>query len=118
MVSLNAAAIELLLKKGLSAEEILEVARAVEGKPSLDAQRQARYRARRDVSASEWESIRWRVFERDGFECQYCGEKEDLACDHVLPLIQGGKSTMENLTTACRVCNCGKSGRTPDEWLA
>jgi len=82
------------------------------------AERQARYRARKKLSDTEWYSLREAVFERDGYACTYCGATEDLACDHVIPLIQGGTNDMENLTTACRSCNCEKSGRTPEEWLA
>jgi 5-methylcytosine-specific restriction endonuclease McrA len=118
-MSLNAATIAVLLAKGLSGVDILDVARAMEvTTDSTSAERQARYRERRKLQQSDWDALRGRVFERDGFECQYCGAKENLHCDHVLPLIQGGANDIENLTTACRSCNCAKSGRTPEEWLA
>jgi 5-methylcytosine-specific restriction endonuclease McrA len=55
------------------------------------------------------------VFARDGNLCQYCGRRSDLTLDHVTPRHRGGPHTWENLTTACRTCNHGKGGRTPEE---
>jgi 5-methylcytosine-specific restriction endonuclease McrA len=55
------------------------------------------------------------VFARDGYSCQYCGGRNDLTLDHVTPRHRGGPHTWENLTTACRPCNHGKGGRTPEE---
>ena len=115
---MNADALAYLAEKGLSIQEIIEFARLSERKrDNTAAERQARYRQRRDVTPPEWEVIRFQIFERDGFACTYCGETEELACDHIVPLVQGGLSTPDNLTTACRACNSEKSGRTPGEWL-
>lgn len=56
------------------------------------------------------------VFHRDGFMCQYCGERgRDLTLDHVVPRHRGGRPTWENLVTACKRCNHRKAGRTPKE---
>lgn len=60
-----------------------------------------------------WEKLRFEVFKRDNFTCQYCGRnvKEDkikLACDHVIPKSKGGQNVLENLITACFQCNNGK----------
>lgn len=55
--------------------------------------------------------IRFRVFWRDRFTCQYCGRKAPeivLELDHVIPVSKGGRTTMQNLVTACRECNAGK----------
>lgn len=114
-------AIRFLAEKGLSALEIAEFAELVALAPASDrtnAERQARYRARMDVSPIEWAVLRAAVFKRDNYACTYCGSQIDLHCDHVVPLIQGGASTMGNLTTACRPCNSGKSGRSVEEWRA
>lgn len=58
---------------------------------------------------------RFNLFLRDGFACQYCGRAEDLTFDHVIPRSRGGRTTWENIVTACAPCNLGKGGRTPRE---
>jgi 5-methylcytosine-specific restriction endonuclease McrA len=59
------------------------------------------------------------TWERDDYICQYCGkhitDKNDLTTDHVLPKSRGGKTTYENMTTACSYCNKKKNNRTPAE---
>ena len=52
------------------------------------------------------------IFIRDGFQCQYCGAKDNLTVDHVVPASKGGPWTWENLTTACAKCN-NKKGDKP-----
>ena len=54
---------------------------------------------------------RFNVFLRDGFACQYCGTPEDLTFDHVLPRSKGGRTTWENIVTACAPCNLKKGGK-------
>jgi len=56
---------------------------------------------------------RFNVFLRDRFQCQYCGEKEDLTFDHVVPRSRGGRTTWENVVTACAACNLMKGGHLP-----
>jgi 5-methylcytosine-specific restriction endonuclease McrA len=61
---------------------------------------------------------RLNIYTRDGFKCQFCGhrfESEDLTFDHVIPRSRGGKTTWENIVTACVPCNKQKSDRTPAE---
>ena len=58
---------------------------------------------------------RFNVFLRDSFCCQYCGSGEDLTFDHVTPRSRGGRTTWENIVTACARCNLTKGGRTPRE---
>lgn len=55
------------------------------------------------------------IMRRDNFTCMYCGSKNDLTIDHVLPKSRGGKDVWENLTTACEKCNVKKGSRTPEE---
>jgi len=60
-----------------------------------------------------WLKIRIKVFDRDGFQCQYCGRnpREDdvkLQVEHINPRSNGGDCKMENLLTACEDCNYGK----------
>jgi 5-methylcytosine-specific restriction endonuclease McrA len=57
---------------------------------------------------------RFNVFLRDKFTCQYCYAgfaAEDLSFDHVVPRSRGGRTTWENVVTACRVCNLDKGDR-------
>lgn len=56
---------------------------------------------------------RFNVFLRDRFECQYCGDGQDLTFDHVVPRSRGGQTTWENVVAACSPCNLRKGGRMP-----
>lgn len=61
---------------------------------------------------------RTNVFVRDRFCCQYCGQqygKSQLTLDHVVPLVQGGRTSWENIVTACKPCNQKKGGHTPQQ---
>jgi len=58
---------------------------------------------------------RFNLFLRDGFRCQYCGTGHDLTFDHVVPRAYGGRTTWDNVATACAPCNLRKGGRTPRE---
>jgi HNH endonuclease len=57
--------------------------------------------------------IRFAVFKRDGFTCQYCGAHPPdviLEIDHIEPISEGGSNDESNLATACTSCNRGKAG--------
>lgn len=61
------------------------------------------------------QKVRFEVFKRDKFTCQYCGSKAPdvvLRCDHVRPVADGGGgkagNDMLNLITSCFPCNSGK----------
>ncbi len=56
---------------------------------------------------------RFNVFLRDRFTCQYCGSREDLTFDHVIPRSKGGQTTWENVVAACSPCNLRKGDRLP-----
>ena len=61
---------------------------------------------------------RVRIYMRDQFRCQYCGERKnpvELTLDHILPRSRGGDSTQINVVTACVRCNQRKGNRTPEE---
>jgi 5-methylcytosine-specific restriction endonuclease McrA len=58
------------------------------------------------------------IFTRDGFRCQYCGDRKGMDAlnyDHVLPRVRGGKTAWENIVTSCYACNVRKGSRTPEE---
>lgn len=55
--------------------------------------------------------IRFEVFKRDNFTCQYCGRKAPeivLNVDHIEPVAKGGTNDIYNLVTSCFECNNGK----------
>lgn len=55
--------------------------------------------------------VRFSVFKRDNFTCQYCGRKPPnvvLEADHVLAVANGGSDAIHNLVTSCQDCNRGK----------
>lgn len=64
--------------------------------------------ARKPIS----KKVRFDVFKRDLFICQYCSAKSPdvpLEIDHIIPISKNGTNAIENLITACFDCNRGKS---------
>lgn len=56
--------------------------------------------------------LRFEVFKRDLFTCQYCGATPPavvLEVDHIEAVAEGGGDTEDNLVTACFDCNRGKA---------
>src|SRR5688572_8145611 len=71
-------------------------------------------RRRREASGMK----RLRIYMRDKFRCQYCGEKQgvaELTLDHILPRSRGGDNSPVNIVAACIPCNNRKRDRTPEE---
>jgi 5-methylcytosine-specific restriction endonuclease McrA len=58
---------------------------------------------------------RFNVFLRDRFCCQYCGSRDDLTFDHLLPRSRGGHTTWDNVVAACSPCNLMKGNLTINE---
>lgn len=50
--------------------------------------------------------------------CCYCGSKEKIHIDHLIPQIKGGQDSADNLVWACRACNSSKRDRDVLLWLA
>ena len=70
------------------------------------------------VPKKELKLTRKNVFERDKYQCQYCGKRlpsEELNLDHVIPRHYGGKTTWENIVCSCVKCNSRKANRLPHE---
>jgi hypothetical protein len=58
--------------------------------------------------------LRFEVFKRDSFTCQYCGKSAPdvvLHVDHIEPHAEGGLDDIMNLITSCFDCNIGKGKR-------
>lgn len=63
-------------------------------------------------------SVRFEVFKRDNFTCQYCGQSAPdvvLHLDHINPVAGGGGNEIINLITSCQPCNSGKGARPLDD---
>jgi len=56
------------------------------------------------------------VKERDKHRCAYCHSPKEigitLVFDHIIPLIAGGETILENLALCCFQCNAAKGKRT------
>jgi len=62
--------------------------------------------------------LRFEIFKRDGFTCQYCGERPPdvvLEIDHIMPVSKGGDNDKMNLVAACYACNRGKGAKLLDK---
>lgn len=77
-----------------------------------------------NVHGSRWirPEKRAALYERDGWECAYCGrgprDKRNpkqasvvLTLDHLVPRVQGGDNDAHNLVTACKTCNSSRQDR-------
>jgi len=51
------------------------------------------------------DEIRRFVLDRDGFECMYCGNDDDLHVHHLKPRKEGGTDEPRNLITLCSSCH-------------
>jgi hypothetical protein len=62
------------------------------------------------------QSMRLRVFQRDGKACLRCGcdDLTKLRADHVVPESKGGEATLDNLQALCEPCNTWKGVKTID----
>lgn len=80
-------------------------------KREQDAERLRRWRNERGLTEDEWAKLRAHVFTRDGWRCKAegCGSVEDLHCDHVMTLQDGGTNDPSNLITLCRTCHARKT---------
>ena len=115
-----ARAIIMTLKNTVAVEEldgdrVLRSAREEFPVPSVIRRRTyINVRRRREASGMK----RLRIYMRDKFRCQYCGEKKvaaELTLDHIVPRSRGGDNSPVNIVTACVPCNNRKSNRTPAE---
>ena len=62
-------------------------------------------------------NLRDRLIAADDQRCAYCHTTEPntgqpMTVDHIIPQVQGGSTTFENLCFACRRCNEFKGGAT------
>jgi len=62
-------------------------------------------------------SIRQRVFKRDGHKCVFCESEERLGLTSLIPPSRGGERSIDNYVTCCQGCRCSKSNKLPLEWI-
>ena len=69
-------------------------------------------RIARDLRTPVSVSKRFRVFQRDLYQCRIChASGVPLEVDHIIPVSRGGSNDMANLQALCVPCNRGKSDR-------
>lgn len=115
-----ARAVIMLFKNTVTVEEweegrVLRTAHDVYPVPSV-IRRRTYINVRRRRAASGMKRLR--IYMRDKFRCQYCGDKKtasELTLDHIFPRSRGGDNSPVNIVAACIACNNRKGNRTPDE---
>ena len=56
------------------------------------------------------------IKESFNYKCAYCGSRESLTLDHVVPRFHGGTDETKNLICACAECNRDKSHEDWRSW--
>jgi hypothetical protein len=54
--------------------------------------------------------LKRQVLKRDGQQCVFCGEKENLVIHHIIPVSKDGKTEKDNLATLCKGCHLEAHG--------
>ena len=62
-------------------------------------------RPRLKLSTEEYNLLRQRVLERDGWRCQNCGSSKDLHLHHQVKRSRLGNDALDNLITLCALCH-------------
>jgi hypothetical protein len=57
------------------------------------------------------EIVRNRILDKYKHQCNYCGSKENLQIDHIIPLNKGGIHSENNFQILCRSCNSKKKDK-------
>lgn len=77
-----------------------------------------RFKALRNGSATMSGTIReWQREQGLPKECVYCGAKDNLQSDHLIPRSRGGGDTSDNMVLACNSCNASRGNRGIFQWL-
>jgi 5-methylcytosine-specific restriction endonuclease McrA len=71
-------------------------------------QRLRQKRPRLKLSIEDYNSLRNRVLERDGWRCQNCGSSKDLHVHHLEKRSKLGDDALDNLITLCANCHQGQ----------
>ena len=98
--------------------EVVEQAEQVLRSPSMTFKCPSIIRLKQKLTTKNWRRVqlnRKNLFKRDDHRCVYCGSDENLTVDHVVPRCYGGKTTWDNVVTACHKCNNKKDNKAPEE---
>jgi hypothetical protein len=58
------------------------------------------------LSQSEWDTIRKKTFEKDGYRCVYCGDTRRLHCHEVWHYLDGSHTqVLDHMETVCPTCH-------------
>jgi len=58
----------------------------------------------------------WLREKEQGDVCIYCGSKDKLTTDHILPRVCGGDDIPDNVVRVCKSCNSSKGSKGLYEW--
>lgn len=77
-----------------------------------------RFKKLRDGAITISDTIReWEREQELPKECVFCGSKQDLTTDHLIPRNRGGTDAADNLVIACKPCNSSRGEKGIFEWL-
>jgi len=88
--------------------------RRVAKNPNFGKEARDRRRARLKGAAGRHTLDDWKlILAKFDNECAFCGTRDAVNKDHLVPLCRGGTDWPENLVPACKTCNETKGGRDP-----
>lgn len=53
----------------------------------------------------DWDTIRKKVYQRDGYRCQMCGKNGVIHAHHIVPLKISKNNSLSNLVSLCPKCH-------------
>ena len=68
------------------------------------------------TSPQEAKHLWKRSIKINGVNVLYCGSKENLTIDHIIPQAKGGNNHITNVLCACEKCNKSKAHYDWEEW--
>lgn len=60
---------------------------------------------KKKLYTENWDTIRKRVYQRDGHRCVMCGRKGKLHAHHIIPVRISHDNSMSNLVSVCGTCH-------------
>lgn len=60
---------------------------------------------RKKYYTEDWDTIRKKVYRRDGYKCVLCGKKGKLHAHHIIPVRISRDNSLSNLVSVCNKCH-------------